>query len=73
MKAVIVIAAAALAFRHGGGSFSPAERYVRYPLSVGPARVRARTYLCLWMRDDHSLPGEKTSMRSPSGSKTKNA
>lgn len=42
---------------------------------VGPSRVEGELapYLSLWMREDHSGPGEKTSMRSPSGSKTKNA
>ena len=47
-----------------------------YALSaVGRSRLDGELgpYPYLWIREDHSGPAEKISMRSPSGSKTKNA
>jgi hypothetical protein len=54
----------------------PSYRLWSYALSaVARSRLEGELgpYLWLWMREDHPGPGEKTSMRSPSGSKTKNA
>jgi hypothetical protein len=54
----------------------PSYRLSSYALSaVARSRLEGELgpYLYLWMREDHPGPGEKTSMRSPSGSKTKNA
>jgi hypothetical protein len=86
---VVVVLPAGVSHARGDDSVAVAQQLLNAPeaaaredrgLGVVAHRIVPPPKFCwtrvlegLWMREDHCGPGEKISMRSPSGSKTKNA